>query len=188
MARKQAVKGQANAAPKRAPGGKTRDVRLASRALDLEGVAEIPLRSPAFVAGGPIPKRYASADGGENVSPPLQWDVGPEGVKSYALIVEDPDALTPEPWVHWLAILPGDWTELPENAQARVGRNTPGNAGYLGAAPPKGHAPHRYFFQLFALNSEIDPGESFDRKALLKAMTGHILGYGEFYGTYQRPK
>lgn len=187
MARKQTVRGQEKAAPKRVPGGKPGDVRLASRSIALEDMAELPLRSPAFESGGAIPKRYASADGAENISPPLAWDAAPEGVKSYVLIVEDPDAPTPEPWVHWLAILPGDWTELPENAQVRMGRNTPGNAEYMGAAPPRGH-PHRYFFQLFALNSEIDPGESFDRKALLKSMAGHIVGYGELFGTYQRQK
>lgn len=188
MARGQTFKTPAKGAPKRVPGGKPGDVRLASRVFDVSDVAELQLRSPAFDPGAPIPRRYASADGAENVSPPLIWESAPEDVKSYVLIVEDPDAPTPEPWVHWLAIVPGNWNELHENPPVRMGRNTPGNAEYMGAAPPKGSPPHRYIFQLFALNTEIDPGESFDRKAVLKAMKGHVVGYGELYGTYQRPK
>jgi Raf kinase inhibitor-like YbhB/YbcL family protein len=152
----------------------------------------IRLTSPAFAQGQPIPKKHAVA--GEDVSPPLQWDNVPAGAKELALIVDDPDAPTAEPWVHWVIFkIPPETRELPEGVptdtqlttpvQARQGHNTWGDAfiGYKGPEPPSG--THRYYFKLYALDQALELKAGADKKELLAAMQGHILAQGELMGT-----
>ena len=62
------------------------------------GFGTLELSSPAFANGAKLPPRF-TADG-EGVSPPLLWGPLPEGTESLALIVEDPDAPSPQPLVH----------------------------------------------------------------------------------------
>jgi hypothetical protein len=159
--------------------------------------AMITVTSDAFAAGKPIPKKYT--DDGENSSPPLAWSGAPIATKQFALICDDPDAPTPQPWVHWVLYkMPGDTKSLPENVpkQERL-TNPPGalqgknsfskdNIGYSGPAPPKGHGPHHYHFKLYALDKDLEFEPSLDKKDLLAAIQGHVLAEGELIGTYER--
>ncbi|HET7811057.1 MAG TPA: YbhB/YbcL family Raf kinase inhibitor-like protein [Steroidobacteraceae bacterium] len=133
---------------------------------------------------------------GEGVSPELWWEKV-DGAKSYALILEDPDARTDMPFVHWVAYnIPPDRTSLPEGLEARPqlsdpkgllqGRTSKGEVGYFGPRPPVGDPPHHYHFQVFALDRELDvpPGAECDE--VLHAMRGHVLAAGELVGTYQQ--
>jgi len=152
-------------------------------------------RSPAFIEGHPIPARHT--EDGEDLSPALSWSGPPKGTKELALIVDDPDAPTAEPWVHWLIYnIPADSTGLEEgiprtptlekHAGALQGKNTWGTIGYRGPAPPKGHGTHHYHFKLYALDSPLSVGPGIDKRTLLEAMSGHVLGQKEMVGTYQR--
>jgi len=158
----------------------------------------IKVTSTAFAEGAKIPKKYTGE--GEDVSPPLAWSGVPEGTKELALICDDPDAPTAEPWVHWVIYhISASATGLPEGvpstprlenpAGALQGKNSwpSGQAiGYRGPMPPPGHGPHRYFFRLYALNAPVaaEPGDT--KKLLLEQMSGHVLGEGQLMGTYER--
>jgi hypothetical protein len=154
------------------------------------------LQSPAFKQNHLIPKKHTGD--GDDVSPPLSWSEVPAGTKELALIVDDPDAPTPEPWVHWLLYkVPPATSSLAENvlpalhvsspAGALQGANSwPKGIGYRGPAPPKGHGLHHYHFKLFALDASLELAPGVDKAALLAAMKGHIVAEGELIGTYQR--
>ena len=153
------------------------------------------IRSTAFEPGMPIPKKYTGD--GEDISPPLSWSGLPDGTAELALIVDDPDAPTREPWVHWVlykipATLSGlpegvDKSERPANVPgAMQGRNSWGRVGYGGPAPPRGHGTHHYRFRLYALDAPLEVKPGLDKSALLAAMRGHILAEAEIVGTYQR--
>jgi Raf kinase inhibitor-like YbhB/YbcL family protein len=155
----------------------------------------IALSSPAFEDGGSIPPRH-TADG-EGISPPLAWRDLPAGTAAVALLVEDPDAPSPEPLVHLLAWdLPPDLAELPEGEfrspghaglDENLGRNSFLGAGWLPPDPPAGHGPHLYVFQLFALDRALAFDGHPGRGAFLKAAEGHVLAKGVLIGTYERP-
>ena len=158
----------------------------------------IRLCSTAFTDGQVIPKQHTGD--GQDLSPPLAWESLPEGVKELALICDDPDAPTVEPWVHWVLYkLPPTVRALPVGisgssrlespVEALQGRNSWSSGrtiGYRGPAPPPGHGVHHYRFQLYALDCELALHPGVDKRTLLKAMHGHILGQGELVGTYQR--
>lgn len=160
--------------------------------LSAEGV--IHLASPAFANGARLPERF-TADG-EGVSPPLFWTGVPQGTERLVLIVEDPDAPTPQPLVHaivWGLPIEGDLKECeirPDgegNAQGEdVGRNSRFAEGWLPPDPPNGHGEHNYAFQLFALGPGPDPGDNPGRGAILRAMEGRVLAAGLLTGTYSR--
>ncbi|ACP22552.1 putative phosphatidylethanolamine-binding protein (plasmid) [Sinorhizobium fredii NGR234] len=114
------------------------------------------LMSPAFAEGQPIPKKYTRF--GENIFPPLKWTGTPDGTQSFALIVEDPDAVRGVFRHCAIVNIPGSWTELaeavdtgPEHAIKFI-RNDFGNARYDGPQPPAGTGVHHYHFKLAALN------------------------------------
>lgn len=153
-------------------------------------IMEVNMTSTAFEEGGMIPNRYTCDD--EDISPPLAWASVPEGTKSIALICDDPDAPMGT-WVHWVLFnLPPDLTALPEAVPSdsildnggKHGTTDFGRVGYGGPCPPSG--THRYYFKLYALDTEIalDPGATKSR--LLKAMEGHILAQGQLMGRYKR--
>jgi len=151
----------------------------------------IRLSSPAFAEGAPIPARYTCD--GENVSPPLKWSNVPPGTKSIALIADDPDAPAGT-WVHWVMYnIPPATTELPEAlpttevilSQVRQGVTDFKRPGYGGPCPPGG-SPHRYFFRLYALDTELQLQPRATQKDLVGAIQGHILAQGQLMGTYQR--
>ena len=153
------------------------------------------LESPAFTAGRPIPRRHTGD--GEDLSPALHWKGVPHGAAALALVVDDPDAPTSEPWVHWLIYkIPATSDGLPEGisplsrppfpAGVLQGRNSWKTAGYRGPAPPKGHGVHRYFFKLYALDKALDVPEGLDKASLLKAIDSHVIATTELLGTYER--
>src|SRR5690606_27960152 len=158
--------------------------------------AALALQSQAFADGQPIPTRYSAY--GDDVSPPLAWQPV-EGAKSYALLMEDPDADRPHPYLHWLAWnIPAGVTSLPEGLTAGPrlaepdgmlqGTNDRGSVGYFGPRPPAGSGIHRYHVQVFALDTllEVEPGAG--RDALLGAMRDHVVDKGVLVGTYAGPE
>jgi Raf kinase inhibitor-like YbhB/YbcL family protein len=172
------------------PGYRAGEQKLAWNKPEFGAGINLNVSSEAFEEGQPIPKRY-SGDG-ENVSPPVAWSGSVPGVQSYALVVEDPDAPTPEPFVHWLIYnIPASVRQLPENVgsepgQALQGKNSRMKTGWIGMGPPKGDTAHRYFFQLFALDTVLDLEGGAGRGKLFDAMSGHVIGRGRLMGTYQR--
>jgi Raf kinase inhibitor-like YbhB/YbcL family protein len=149
------------------------------------------ITSPAFQNEQPIPAKYTSD--GPDVSPPLVWQGIPEGTKSLALIVDDPDAPDPKApkttWVHWvLTDIPPTETGLPEAAPppsgAHVGINDWKKAAWGGPAPPIGR--HRYFFKLYALDTTLPQLKSPTKAELEQAMRGHVLAETQLMGTYQK--
>jgi Raf kinase inhibitor-like YbhB/YbcL family protein len=157
----------------------------------------ITITSTAFKAGVAIPKQYTGE--GDDHSPALAWSGVPGGAKELAMICDDPDAPTKEPWVHWVIYkIPADTKSLSEGiprkprppapAGALQGVNTfeSDNIGYRGPMPPPGHGVHHYHFKLYALDKPLELETGLDKKALLAAMGGHIVAQGELVGTYQR--
>jgi Raf kinase inhibitor-like YbhB/YbcL family protein len=143
---------------------------------------------------GVIPKEHSEYHDG--VSPEVSWNAV-SGAKSYALIMEDPDATYIKPFVHWVAWnIPAGVTTLPEGLQEQPrltepegvlqGRTSRGSVGYYGPRPPVGDPPHRYHFQVFALDAMLDVPPGASRDDLLRAMSGHVLAAGELVGTYQQ--
>jgi Raf kinase inhibitor-like YbhB/YbcL family protein len=149
------------------------------------------LQSPAFAPGQDIPATHTCD--GRDTSPALRWTTPPSGTRSFALIVDDPDAPVGT-WVHWVLYrIPVTVRELPEGVAAREtvpgagthGVNDFGTIGYGGPCPPRGPA-HRYVFTLYALDAELSLPSGTTKAALLKAIEGHILGQAELMGRYRR--
>jgi Raf kinase inhibitor-like YbhB/YbcL family protein len=171
--------------PTSSPSSQRTESRTTSSARSLH------ITSAAFADGSSIPKRY-TADG-DDISPPLTWTRGPGATMSFALLCEDPDAPSGT-FVHWLLwdIKP-DQLELKEAVPAtadayglRQGENGFGRTGWGGPSPPRGNAPHRYVFRIYALDTKLDllPGAArvdFDR-----AISGHVLAEGTLIGMYGR--
>ena len=152
------------------------------------------IESTRFADGGEIPPLNTCE--GEDTSPPLAWSGVPEGTRSLALIVDDPDAPDPKApkmtWVHWLlydmppatsglaeAVAPGD---LP--AGTREGLNDWKRTGYGGPCPPIGR--HRYFHKLYALDAPLGDLGTPTKARLEQAMQGHVLAQATLMGTYQK--
>lgn len=144
------------------------------------------LRSPAFDDGERIPDGYGYRE--ENVNPPLEVEGVPEGAKSLALIVDDPDAMEPagKVWDHWVVWnVPPDVTSIPEDwapDDAEEGTNDFGERGYGGPNPPD--REHRYRFTLFALSATVDPSPEADADGLRSAIDGHVIEEAQLEGTY----
>lgn len=153
------------------------------------------LSSSAFANNEKIPLRY-SGDG-EDLSPPLAWSGAPEGTAELALIVDDPDAPTAKPFVHWVLYgLSPSVTSLPEGIEpngdvtepvkARQGENSWGKNGYGGPAPPRGHGVHHYHFTLYALDKRLNLPSGASKEKLLKALEGSVLAQATLTGLYER--
>jgi len=152
--------------------------------------ATLQLTSPAFAAEGIIPVQYTCT--GKNTSPELNWTGAPEGTKSFALIVNDPDAPVGT-WVHWVIFnIPAEMRQLPEafgNDKeladgTRQGRNSSNAFGYQGPCPPSG--THRYYFKLYALDTTLDLAAGAKKDELLSALDSHVLAKAELMGTYSK--
>lgn len=154
----------------------------------------IMLESPVFEDGGSIPPRY-TADG-EGLSPPLSWSAPPPAAEAFVLLVEDPDAPSPEPLVHLLAWdLPPDLRTLPEGQFASpghdgldeaLGRNSFLQGAWLPPDPPTGHGPHLYVFQIYALARRLNFDGHPRRSRVLADMEGRVLAKGLLTATYER--
>jgi Raf kinase inhibitor-like YbhB/YbcL family protein len=150
------------------------------------------LTSSSFAAGAEIPVRHTCE--GEEVAPPLAWSGAPAGTRSYALIVDDPDAPDPRAprmtWVHWVLYdIPAAASALAEGARelpagTREGLNDWRRIGYGGPCPPIGR--HRYFHKLYALDTVLGDLGRPTKAELEAAMAGHILAKAELIGLYQK--
>ena len=146
-------------------------------------MGNLKLTSSAFSDGGEIPRECGYKNG--NKVPPLTVSGIPEGTKSLALIMDDPDAMEPagKVWVHWV-VWNMDLTFLPsiENLDKIEGMTDFGEVGYGGPAPPDKR--HTYVFKLYALDSELDLPTESTKADVEKAMEGHILEQTQLTGTY----
>ncbi|TFW17438.1 YbhB/YbcL family Raf kinase inhibitor-like protein [Duganella callida] len=167
------------------------NVPLALTRIQARGGAGLSVHSAAFAPNAMLAAKYSEYQDG--VAPPLAWQAV-SGARSYAVILEDPDA-PQKPFVHWLAWnIPADVTSLAEGLQEQPrltqpegvlqGRTTRGSIGYYGPRPPVGDAAHHYHFQVFALDAVLPLGWGADRDQLLQAMQGHVLAKGEIVGRY----
>lgn len=137
--------------------------------------------------------------GGQDVSPQLSWSGAPEGTKSYAVTVYDPDAPTQSGFWHWIVGgIPAGTTELPENAGdpdagllpegAITIANDGGGKRFLGAAPPAGDTPHRYFTTVFALDTDDVAGLADASPAVFEfSLREHVLGRATIVPVGQLP-
>lgn len=142
------------------------------------------ISSAAFAESGFIPSRYTCE--GENINPPLDIEHIPENALCLALIVDDPDAPAGT-WVHWLAWNIPLTHHIRENeVHGKEGINDFQQHHYGGPCPPSG--THRYFFKVYALDALLDLPASTDKLQLEKAMSEHIIGFGELVGLYKRRK
>ena len=149
------------------------------------------LTSPAFLTETTIPTEYT--DDGAGLSPPLIWEFVPAGVKSFALIVYDPDAPRGD-FTHWLVYdLPGNITSLSAGADITalgglLGVNSKGANTWTPPAPPPGDRPHRYLFQIHALDRPtitLPPGATRDQ--VEEAVSAYTLTIAAMLGYYGRP-
>ena len=152
------------------------------------------LTSTSFVANSEIPAPH-TCEGGD-VSPALAWSGLPDGTRSLALIVDDPDAPDPSAprmtWVHWvLYAIPPTASALPEGVRPEAqppgthqGRNDWKRTGYGGPCPPIGR--HRYFHKLYALDVTLPDLGAATKPELERAMAGHVLAEAQLIGTYQK--
>ncbi|MCW7536677.1 YbhB/YbcL family Raf kinase inhibitor-like protein [Aquabacterium sp. A7-Y] len=166
----------------------------------LAGAAEFSLRSPQVRDGGQLGTAQVfngfGCSGG-NRSPALQWSGAPQGTKSFAVTVYDPDAPTGSGWWHWVVYnLPASVTSLPEGAGtvggilptgAVQGRTDYGTPGFGGACPPAGDKPHRYIFTVHALKTDKLDLPADASPALVGFMLhANRLGQARFTATYGR--
>jgi len=164
---------------------------LLGLAKALSAQAQLSLTSPVIAAGAAIADDYACT--GADRSPALGWSDAPQSTKSFALIVDDPDA-PGGTFVHWVAYnIPARETSLPAGVPHTAeiagggtnGINGFAHIGYNGPCPPPGKM-HHYRFQLFALDSTLTPGDNADAGAIQSAMRGHVVATAELVGTFER--
>ncbi len=147
------------------------------------------LFSGAFAEGGFIPVLHTCQ--GADVSPSLEWSGAPAETRSFALVLEDPDA-PGGVWCHWLlydlgAKVQGLAQGFRAGSLGLSGNNDFGKLGYGGPCPPKGHGPHRYIFKLYALSVHtLGLPSGVNRQELLHAVKGHILGEAQYMGRFER--
>jgi hypothetical protein len=152
------------------------------------------LRSEDFSAQGEIPRVHTCE--GDDRSPHLAWSGVPAATRSFALIVDDPDAPDPQApkmvYVHWVLYnLPAEARVLVRGGAdgdlpsgTRQGVNDWGRTGYGGPCPPIGR--HRYFHRLYSLDTVLPDLGEVTKTQLLEAMEGHILAMAELMGTYKK--
>ena len=176
--------------PFRAGVDKTAWYHLATRSAP----ESITLISNAFDEGAPIPQRHAGLGVGDNLSPQLTWSGVPNPTVELILIIEDPDVPLPRPIVHGVVtgIDPrlGELSEgalnPPAAAPVRIGVGSFRRRGYAGPRPIPGHGPHRYLFQLFALDKPSGLDGNATLTSTLSAIPGHVIARGKLTGTYER--
>ena len=155
------------------------------------------ISSPAFADGGTLPDR--DTQDGESLFPPLYWEGVPAGAKSLALLVEDADAPFPRPLVHAvLHSIPPGLSGIPEGGVAlrqlrksplgfRAGRNSVARPGWMAPSPMPGHGPHRYAFQLLAVDTMPSFTSPPGRGVLLRLLRQNLIASARLIGVYQRP-
>lgn len=142
------------------------------------------ITSTAFTNNGNIPSKYSCE--GEKINPPLNIAGVPDGTKSFAIIVHDPDAQREGGFTHWVVwnIEPLE-NPIPENYKGgEQGLNGANQPGYIGMCPPTG--THHYHFKVYALDTLLSLNKKTDKAGLEKSMEGHILAQGELIGLYKK--
>jgi Raf kinase inhibitor-like YbhB/YbcL family protein len=182
-------------------GRRAGDTNLAWNLPNLAGPETLTLTSRAFTDGGSIPLENAGRRaGGQNISPELSWTQPPDGCAQLLLVIEDVDAPTPKPFVHCVALIdparavasqstldPGALSASEPGTGVQVLRSGMGR-GYLGPEPIKGHGPHQYIFQLFALPTPMI-GSSLEQtspRTVLATVAGPVLARARLTGIYER--
>ncbi len=160
-------------------------------ALDTSNTAKFKLSSPAFQDSGSIPQKFTCQ--GESVSPELNWSEAPANTKSFALIVDDPDA-PGGTFTHWVLFdIPADTKQLAEGAGSSNtsnpigvgGNNGTNQTGYMGPCPPSGS--HRYYFRLYALDvPALNLKAGAARSEVENALKSHVIGTAETMGRYEK--
>jgi Raf kinase inhibitor-like YbhB/YbcL family protein len=149
------------------------------------------LTSSSFQPEGNIPAQFTCE--GQDISPELSWKNPPLRTKSFALIVHDPDAPRSGGFTHWVVYnIPAKVSHIPQGASKEdslegggiQGRNDGGRTGYMGPCPPSG--THRYYFYLYALDTELNLQPGATKEDLEKAMKGHLLDKAELIGRYKK--
>ena len=167
-------------------------------ALAAETEDTITISSTAFEHHGTVPLQFSAY--GDNISPQLSWSNLPAGTVQLALVMDDPVAPTPQPFVHWVAYnIPADASGLPQalSKDPQVtgvadlagminGLNGIRQAGYFGPRPPVDGKLHAYHFRVYALDSALNLPEGLNKDTLLEAIEGHVLGTGMLMGHYQQ--
>jgi Raf kinase inhibitor-like YbhB/YbcL family protein len=158
----------------------------------LPATASFTVTSTDVTDGQPLKDDQVAALG--NTSPQLSWSGAPDGTQSYVVTCFDPDAPTPSGFWHWVLVdLPADVTSLETGAASKSlpgkafhVRNDGGDHGFMGAAPPKGDMPHRYFFVVHAVS---EPTLGVDENASPAVVSFNLafktLGRAILHGTYQ---
>jgi Raf kinase inhibitor-like YbhB/YbcL family protein len=155
-------------------------------AMENATLAKLEMTSDAFQNGQPIPTQF-TCDGADQ-TPALHWSDPPAATKSFALVIDDPDAPSGT-FRHWGVY------DIPASARSigggqRVGtevNNDKGTKGYTGPCPPPGHGPHHYHFKLFALDvDQLNVSSNAKIADIESAARQHAIAEGELIGTYER--
>lgn len=155
---------------------------IAAAPCKTEDVLDMKITSPEFENNSFMPERFTCQ--GEDISPLLTIEGVPEEAKTLALIVDDPDAPMGT-WVHWVVYNIPVVSSIEENSiPGQEAMNDFGRKNYGGPCPPSG--VHRYFFKLYALDTEIDLRDNARKRDLEKAMQSHILAQSELIGLYKK--
>lgn len=150
---------------------------------------KIKVTSPAFEQDSMIPMRFTCE--GDDIAPEIKWKNLPEKAKTLVLICDDPDA-PHGTWVHWVVYnIPASDTSFSAKNSADgdsfvFGKNSWGKTSYGGPCPPSG--THRYFFKLYAIDTDLKLKAGATKEELLRAMDGHVLAQGELMGKYKKQK
>ena len=166
---------------------------LAIQRVTPQQQGRLELTSPAIQPGGPIEDLYANYH--DDLSPPLDWTAMPDA-ETFLLLLQDPDAPLDKPVLHWSVWnIPGTADSLPQGvrhgptlpefAGMTQGCNPRGEFGYMGPRPPSGHGPHRYHFQLFALDIRLTAPPTTPLEELINILKGHTIASAELIGTYE---
>jgi hypothetical protein len=168
----------------------------------LPQVPSFSLTSADIKHGETLPAAHRSGafgvPGGQDLSPELSWSGFPAATKSFAVTVYDPDAPTASGFWHWAVVnVPASVTSLPTGAGEETGAKLPpgafqlkndgGQPRFVGAAPPEGHGPHRYYFVVHALDVEkLDIPREATPAYLGFNLFFHTLARATIVGTFQR--
>ncbi|MFA7115431.1 MAG: YbhB/YbcL family Raf kinase inhibitor-like protein [Candidatus Omnitrophota bacterium] len=156
--------------------------------LYLSSVYSLNLNTGSFVCNGFIPEKYTCD--GLNYSPSLNWGDVPDGTKSFLIICNDPDAPSGN-WTHWTIFnIPNVIRVLDEAFNSFMpmseGINDFMNIGYDGPCPPRDGGVHRYFFKIYALDTQLSLTSGATELDIINAIDGHVLDEAEIMGKYER--